>query len=89
MWNSQAADLWGLRADEVTGNDFLAVDIGLPTEGLRRPLRDTLAGNTELETIELDAITRRGRSVRCRVSITPLHSDGTASGAMLVMEIIE
>jgi two-component system CheB/CheR fusion protein len=88
VWNSQAADLWGLREEEVTGQDFLEIDIGLPTKRLRDALTATLEGNAQYEEIELDAITRRGRSVRCKVSITPLHSRGAADGAILVMEIV-
>jgi two-component system CheB/CheR fusion protein len=88
VWNSQAADLWGLREDEVTGHDFLTIDIGLPTEALAEPLASTLDGTSPYEEMELEAITRRGRTVRCKVSMTPLHSHGAADGAILVMEVV-
>jgi two-component system CheB/CheR fusion protein len=88
VWNSQAADLWGPREDEVTQQDFLAIDIGLPTDQLVPALDATLSGTTQYEALELDAITRRGRSVRCKVSITPLHSHGSPDGVISVMEIV-
>src|SRR5205807_1972423 len=31
-WNHRAEDLWGLRGDEVKGQNFLNLDIGLPIE---------------------------------------------------------
>ncbi len=30
IWNRQSEELWGLRADEVRGKNFLNLDIGLP-----------------------------------------------------------
>ena len=39
---TSAEDLWGLRADEVEGQHFLGLDIGLPVEQLRQPMRAVL-----------------------------------------------
>jgi two-component system CheB/CheR fusion protein len=89
VWNAQAAELWGLREDEVMSQDFVAIDIGLPTARLADALTAAIEGHSQYEEVELDAITRRGRSVRCRVSITPLLSRGTPDGAILVMELVE
>jgi two-component system CheB/CheR fusion protein len=89
VWNAQAAELWGLREDEVTGQDFIAIDIGLPTARLEAALTATIDGRTQYEEVELDAITRRGRSVLCKVSVTPLLTRGSADGAILVMEIVD
>ena len=33
---ARAEELWGLRADEVVGQHFLSLDIGLPVEQLAR-----------------------------------------------------
>src|SRR2546423_1647774 len=44
VWNEHAVDLWGLRADEATGRNFLGLDIGLPVERLKAPIRDCISG---------------------------------------------
>ncbi|OLE48069.1 MAG: chemotaxis protein CheR, partial [Cyanobacteria bacterium 13_1_40CM_2_61_4] len=36
VWNERAADLWGVRSDEVVGQSFFDLDIGLPAEQLRQ-----------------------------------------------------
>lgn len=46
IWNHRAEDLWGLRSDEVQGQSFFNLDIGLPVKSLRRPIRACLAGET-------------------------------------------
>ncbi|WP_377352212.1 CheR family methyltransferase [Plantactinospora siamensis] len=87
-WNRRAEDLWGLRADEAVGEHVLNLDIGLPTAPLRTPLRAVLSGDeTGRQSVALDAVNRRGRPIRVRVTSTPLLNvlDGT-TGALLVME---
>ncbi len=89
VWNEQSAELWGLRVDEAPGQHFLNIDIGLPVEELRQPVRAILAGDSEVETVEVDATNRRGREFRCRVTMSPLiNPAGQIRGAMLVMEEI-
>ena len=44
MWNAKASDLWGLRDDEVAGEHLLNLDIGLPVDQLRAPLRTRAVG---------------------------------------------
>ena len=85
VWNARAADLWGLQAAEVEGKSLLGLDIGLLVEHL--PLRDFLAGRTAFQRVEMDAITRRGKSIRCEVAITPfIDGDGNRKGVVLLME---
>jgi two-component system CheB/CheR fusion protein len=87
IWNHRSEDLWGLRADEVQGKHLLNLDIGLPVDELRQPIRACLSGEAEYQEVTLDALNRRGRSIRCRVTCTPLV--GTISkvrGAILAME---
>jgi two-component system, chemotaxis family, CheB/CheR fusion protein len=85
VWNDEAADLWGLRADEVDGHHLMNLDIGLPVEELHKPIRAALAGGrTELE---LPAVNRRGQQITCKVTLTPLTAPtGEAAGAVLLME---
>lgn len=85
-WNRQAEDLWGLRASEVDGQHFLNLDIGYPVESLRAPIRACLAGRSEAERVTHHAVNRRGRTVRCAVSITQLVSDDGIRGVILLMD---
>ncbi|MFL5877554.1 MAG: CheR family methyltransferase [Solirubrobacteraceae bacterium] len=87
IWNDQAEELWGLRSDEVVGQHLLSLDIGLPVEKLRRPLRNALAGNVEGNDVVLDAVNRRGRALRCKVSCLPLMvSSSDVRGVIVLME---
>ncbi len=90
VWSEKAHDLWGLRADEVTGRHFLNLDIGLPVDRLRPPIRACLAGESPEEAVALDATNRRGRAICCRVTCTPLRSrSGDIRGVILIMEGLE
>ncbi len=87
VWNDQSTELWGLRTDEAPGQHFLNIDIGLPVEELRPPVRALLAGESEMETVVLAATNRRGRDFPCRVSLTPLvNRAGQIRGVILLME---
>ena len=90
VWNDQADELWGLRADEVIGRHLLGLDIGLPVEKLKQPLRECLAGNREYIELELAATNRRGRSIRCRVTCSPLLGpQHQMRGVIVMMEDLE
>jgi two-component system CheB/CheR fusion protein len=87
IWNRRAEDLWGLRADEVVGRFFLNLDMGLPVEQLRSPLRAVMNGEVESQDVMLDAVNRRGKAIRCRVTCTPLSdSNKEVHGGVLLME---
>jgi two-component system CheB/CheR fusion protein len=89
-WNDGAYDLWGVRADEVQGQHFMNLDIGLPVERLRTPLRRLLAGEPVEQAISLEATNRRGRPVTCRVRLYPLEDgDAPVRGVILFMEADE
>ena len=85
-WNDAARELWGLTADEVIGKHLLNLDIGLPLDALRTPLRDTI-GTTSQRSITLDAVNRRGRPIKTRLSLMPLVAEeGNARGAIILMQ---
>jgi two-component system, chemotaxis family, CheB/CheR fusion protein len=85
-WNDAARELWGLRSDEVQGQHLLNLDIGLPVDKLRQPIRTTLAGDGS-GTVSLDAVNRRGKTVRVTLRFAPLASDGDdVRGAIVMME---
>ena len=86
MWNHRAEDLWGLRADEVQGRSFLNLDIGLPVGELRGTMRSVLSGDAARKEVTLEAVNRRGRHIRCQVSVTPLATGKKREGVILLME---
>jgi two-component system CheB/CheR fusion protein len=87
-WNRQSEELWGLRSDEVRGQHLLNLDIGLPVVALRPALRSCLAGELPADGLVLDAVNRRGRAFRCKVTCTPLIdvASGESRGAIVLME---
>ena len=88
IWNQQAEELWGLRADEVEGRPFMNLDIGLPVEELRQPVTSIMAdGHGGPVEVTVDAVNRRGRSLRCRTNIARLQRpDGESDGVIIRME---
>ena len=102
-WNNRATDLWGVRPEEATGQHLLNLDIGLPTETLRPLVRTILAGaapdtgdsaaDTADATSDLtvEAVNRRGRTVRIAVTAAPLYyrNDDRRAGAIIVMDQVD
>ncbi|MBL1173723.1 CheR family methyltransferase [Pantanalinema sp. GBBB05] len=88
IWNNKSEDLWGLRAEEAVAQNFLNLDLGLPVEQLRQPIRSCLSGlSDQVSEVILEAINRRGRSFPCRVTCTPLVGiHGQTQGVILLME---
>ena len=87
IWNSQSQELWGLHAEEVQGQQFLTLDIGLPIEALMPPVRSCLSGASACQEIMLDAYNRRGKLISCKTTITPLLSpEKVTCGVILLME---
>jgi two-component system CheB/CheR fusion protein len=86
IWNEQAEDLWGLRLNEAKGQHLLSLEIGLPLEQLKVPIRTALSGEADGQhVLELEAVNRLGKPVTCRVTTMPLRVDG-AAGVVLLME---
>jgi two-component system, chemotaxis family, CheB/CheR fusion protein len=89
MWNHRAEDLWGLRAEEVQGKGLLNLDIGLPVAELRTVIRPCLAGEIDRQEVVLEAVNRRGKKIKCRVTCTPLVAGSKKrEGVILMMEEI-
>jgi two-component system CheB/CheR fusion protein len=86
-WNDLAEDMWGLRPEETRQKNFFGLDIGLPVDQLRKPIRDVLSGASDSAELTLEAVNRRGKHIVCRVSATPLKGDdGARPGVILMME---
>lgn len=89
VWNHKAEDTWGLRPEEARHKHLFSLDIGLPLEALKVPLRACLAGDFTGEQFTVEATNRRGKPIQCRVGCTPLvGSDSQVIGAILLTEEI-
>ena len=87
VWNTRCADMWGLREDEVHDQHLFGLDIGLPLDKLREPVQRCVSGETSSSEVTTEAINRRGRTVQCRVTITPMKdADGEVQGAILLVD---
>jgi two-component system CheB/CheR fusion protein len=91
IWNQEAAELWGLRDEEVEGEHLMNLDIGLPVEQLNQPIRACLTGEVDGDvSMELEAVNRRGRAIRCRTLITPLRgAEERIVGAILLLDTMQ
>ncbi|HZD56484.1 MAG TPA: CheR family methyltransferase [Anaerolineales bacterium] len=86
-WDKKSEDFWGLRAEEVSGQHFLNLDIGLPVEKLRKPINNCLRAQSPCADVTVESRNRRGQDFRCAVSITPLERDDRfIQGVILVMQ---
>ena len=92
VWNAAAEELWGLRQDEVQGRHVLDLDVGLPMGRLHPLLRRQVAAfgdGVDGDTLELDAVNRRGRPVRVRVTVTAFsEAPVERAGAVVLMDPI-
>jgi two-component system CheB/CheR fusion protein len=86
VWNDHAAEMWGLRSDEVAGKGFFDLDIGLPTKDLRAIVRAAMRGNPPQDEAVVKAVTRRGRQIRCRVMVANLDGSPQSAGVVLLVE---
>jgi two-component system, chemotaxis family, CheB/CheR fusion protein len=89
VWNEAATELWGLREDEVRGEHFLNLDIGLPVEQLSKPIR-ACAETGDRQEVTIEATNRRGRRITCAITFNPLrYRADEVDGVILVMDATE
>ncbi|HLH68562.1 MAG TPA: CheR family methyltransferase [Candidatus Dormibacteraeota bacterium] len=87
LWNQRAEDLWGLRDTEVIGRSFYALEFGLPVSQLRPLIESSLDREGERHDQVVEATTRRGKRIQCRVTASPLVTvEGEVKGVVLLME---
>ncbi len=87
LWNSRAEDMWGLRSDEVLGQYFTSLDIGLPVTEITSKVANFTERKGKYEEHFLDAVNRKGQAIRVKVTITPgIIYDGTDKGVVLTVE---
>lgn len=88
-WNRWSENTWGLRAEEVIGTNFGALDIGLPVHKLREGLTAVESGREELVEQTLSGLDRRGRPILCRIRISGLLDEGGGNhGVVMVFQDI-
>lgn len=89
-WDKKSEDFWGLRGDEVSGQNFLNLDIGLPVEKLKKAVNACLKRDAPCDDIILLAKNRRGQVFNCLVTINLLERDGqNIQGVILTMKEVE
>jgi two-component system CheB/CheR fusion protein len=87
VWNGGAEELWGLRASEAQGKHLFNLDIGLPFDKLKKPLRACLLGESA-PAVVVRATNRRGRAIDVRVTCTPLLNGRQVNGVIVFMELV-
>jgi two-component system CheB/CheR fusion protein len=86
-WNQRAEDLWGMRSEEVQGKQLMSLDIGITLERLLPLIRECLNGDGKCREMLLDATNRRGKTIHCKITATPLQGTETETrGVILLME---
>lgn len=79
----------GLRAEEVLGSSFEALDIGFPVHQLRDTLAAVQIGREEQAEKVLEGVDRRGRRILCRVRVSgQFDEQGDNHGLVLVFQDI-
>jgi two-component system, chemotaxis family, CheB/CheR fusion protein len=87
VWSPKMEELWGLRSAEVQGQPLLHLDIGLPLEQLKAPIRAVLEGRETFQELTLDAVNRRGRGICCAIGVAPLlNLQGEIRGAVILVD---
>ena len=89
VWNRGCEELWGLRAAETRGVALTALDIGMPMETMRPLIGNAFVDPDSSGEAVIEAVNRRGRSARIRVTCTSFRTGGEgAGGALLLMEVL-
>jgi two-component system CheB/CheR fusion protein len=85
-WNLAAAELWGLREDDVVGEPFFALEFGLALGTLQEAVRASRGAGAAPSSLEVSATDRSGLPFVCRVRVMPIAGREPATSAMLVMD---
>jgi two-component system, chemotaxis family, CheB/CheR fusion protein len=89
VWNHGIEDLWGVREEEVQGRHFPSLDIGLPVDQVRPTLRQAMSSDSGSHSTVVQAVDRRGRTVTCRVTCSPLIDNDKAVRGVVVVVVEE
>ncbi|MBW0015484.1 CheR family methyltransferase [Mycobacterium sp.] len=90
VWNRGCENLWGLRADETAGSKLTSLDIGLPMDTVLPLIGSAFVDRENSGETQVEAVNRRGRRTRVRVTCSSFRtSDGAVGGALLLMEVLD
>jgi two-component system CheB/CheR fusion protein len=88
LWNHRCEELWGLRAEETEGTLVSSLDIGLPMEPIKPLIGNAFVDPDTTAEAVVNAVNRRGKETRVRVTCTGFRADnGGVNGALLMMEV--
>jgi two-component system CheB/CheR fusion protein len=87
IWNHAVEDMWGLREEEVIEKSWFSLDIGLPVEQLRVPIRDIVFNKKKFQEILINGTNRRGREIQCYIAFSPLNGDNVEGIIMMMTDI--
>lgn len=85
IWNNVAHELWGLSADEVVGESFWGLDIGLPIAALREGLETFMHNGASIFEMQTEAVNRRGKDVECNLVVTRLSRANRINRGILMI----
>jgi two-component system, chemotaxis family, CheB/CheR fusion protein len=88
-WNRRCYDLWGLAPEDVIGQAFLSLDIGLPVDDIGPLLLSSFSGSHPKKTTVVQAVDRRARQIQCRVTVTTMGTGNDANGAIILIDEVE
>jgi two-component system, chemotaxis family, CheB/CheR fusion protein len=87
LWNRGSEDLWGLRSEEAVGASLASLDIGLPMVEVNPLIGKVFVEPDTVEDAAVDAVNRRGKAVRVRVTCSAFGANGdSATGVLLTMD---
>lgn len=72
VWNQAMEDLFGVRREEAVNRSLLALDIGAPVGDVGPLLHAASNDGEALGEVTVDAMNRRGRPFRCRITVASL-----------------
>ena len=85
-WNSKMVDLFGVRAHELVGKPLANLAIGLPVRNIATSLRAALDVGEE-SGVTIDCTDAHGKTIVCRISVSPLRGEHTRGVIVLVEEV--
>jgi two-component system CheB/CheR fusion protein len=85
-WNTGCEELWGLRSAEVIGQPLASLDIGLPMTQVKPLLGEAFVDSDVTGEAVIDAVNRRGKPARIRVTCQSFVSNNSITGALLLLE---
>jgi two-component system CheB/CheR fusion protein len=86
VWNGRSSEMWGLRAEEAEGQNFLGLDLGFPVDSLAPLVRRCLQGNDPGPPVTVEAVSRRDQPIVCSARVAPLRGpERTVAGAIILI----